>query len=401
MKRRIAHFWKVSLRPIIWRISAIFLRFLPISSRNGGMPKGVIWDAAEWIRTTEKKRPWAERGYRHWQIKVRGSEVYFGKLPQTIDQSIHTAFFDQNFYRFPELSVTCIRRGRIATSVGTILSPDDMVFDQFTHQWGYPIRENAVFTQPGLPRMEYKEGVWATLVVPASGHNVGHWIMDGLLRLGVLEEAGLAEQANFILYGLEPRFLEPMMALGYDRERCFPLDCGHWEVEHLLVPSFLAPPGFPRPWGYRWLRGRLGIDDKPPGNRRLWIGRKRARWRRIVNEEEILPILEKEGFEYVELEKLSFQEQADIFSQASAIAGPHGAGMTDILFAPRGIPVLELFAERYVIPEYCMLAHILDQNYFYLTGSSAPEDRSKEFLNNDNFTIAPDRLRESFRLMSL
>ena len=81
----------------------------------------------------------------------------------------------------------------------------------------------------------------------------------------------------------------------------------------------------------------------------------------------------------MELEKLSFLQQVELFSQADAVAGPHGAGMTDLLFAPRGIPVLEMFPERYVIPEYCMLAHVLDQEYYYLTGISAPEDRSNEF----------------------
>jgi capsular polysaccharide biosynthesis protein len=401
MKHRLVRIWMDRIRPIVWRVLAVFLRLLPISSRHGGVPKGVIWDATEWIRFTEAARPWAERGCRHWQIKVRNSEVYIGGMPRTIEKSVHPVFFDQRFFHFPELSVTCIRRGRIATAVGTILSPDDNVFDQFTHQWGDPIRMNAVFTQPGLPRMEYKEGAWATLVVPAAGHNVGHWWMDGLLRLAVFEEAGISADIRFILYGMDPRYLEPMEALGYGRDRCAGLNSGHWEVEHLLVPSFLAPPGYPRPWAYRWLRGRLGIDDNPPGERRFWIGRNRARWRRIVNEEEILPILEKAGFEYVVLEDLSFRQQMDLFSQAGAIAAPHGAGMTDLMFAPRGIPVLELFAERYIIAEYCMLAHVLDQKYFYLTGASSAEDRSHEFLNMDNFRIAPERLVETLELMSL
>jgi len=282
-----------------------------------------------------------------------------------------------------------------------VISPEDYVFDEFTHQWGESIWKSGVFQKPGLPRMEYRDGVWATLVAPASGHNVGHWLMDGLLRLAVLEEAGLAKHANFILFDLQPRYLEPMEALGYGAERCAGLRSGHWEVEHLLVPSFLAPPGFMRPWGFRWLRNRLGIEGKPPGKRRFWIGRNRARWRRVLNEEELLPILEKAGFEYVELEKLSFREQMELLSQAGVIAAPHGAGVTNLLFAPRRIRVLELFPERYVIPVFCMLAHVLDQEYFYLTGTSAPGDRSKEFLNMDNYRVAPERLIETLRMMSL
>jgi hypothetical protein len=401
MKRSVAHLWFVHLRPMMWRIIAFILRFLPISSRQGGVPKGVIWDAAEWIRITENARPWAERGSRHWQVKVRESELYIGDLPRTIEKSIHPVFYDQRFFRFPELSVTCIRRGRVATSQGIVISPEDYVFDEFTHQWGESIWKSGVFLRPGLPRMEYRDGVWATLVAPASGRNAHHWLTDGLLRLAVLEEAGLAKHTNFIIPDLQPLFLDSMEALGYGAERCAGLGSGHWEVEHLLVPSFLAPPGFMRPWGFRWLRNRLGIEGKPPGKRRFWIGRNRARGRHLLNEKELLPILKKAGFEYVELEDLSFSEQMKLFSQAGAIAAPHGAGVTDLLFAPRRIRVLELFPERYIVPVFCMLAHVLDQEYFYLIGTTTPDDISKDFNNMDNYRVAPERLIETLRMMSL
>ena len=97
MKRRFGYVWFVKLRPVLRRFLARILRVLPISSRNGGVPKGVILDAAEWVRMTEEARPWAERGCRHWQIKVRDSEAYIGNLPLTIEKSVHPAFFDQHF----------------------------------------------------------------------------------------------------------------------------------------------------------------------------------------------------------------------------------------------------------------------------------------------------------------
>jgi capsular polysaccharide biosynthesis protein len=251
-----------------------------------------------------------------------------------------------------------------------------------------------------LGRLERREGTWATLVVPASGNNVGHWLMDGVLRLAVLEAAGLAEGVKFIVPDAQPKYLQPMEALGYGPDRCDGLLAGHWEVEHLLVPSYLAPPGLIRPWGGRWIRERLGVEDRPAGKRRLWISRSRARYRRLQNEEELLPLLERAGFEKVDLEEWTFREQADILSQAGAVAGPHGAGMTDLLFAPRGIRVLELFPPEFVNPVFYSMANSMDQEYYYLTGYSLPEDRHPEGAKDlSHFRVDPQKLAQILRLM--
>jgi hypothetical protein len=402
MKTIVASWWYDRLRPFGRRVSARLLRFVPISSRNGGVPKGVIWNAAEWIVRTEARKPWAERGNTHWQVKVRESELVPGRPPRTIEKSVHPVFALHRFYRFPELTVSCIHHGRVATTEGTVISPDDRVFEEFTHQWGKSIWKNAVFMRPGLPPPEYKEGAWATLVVPASNVNVGHWLIDGVLRLAVLEAAGLAKETRLILPNLLPRTTEPIEALGYGSERYDGLKGGHWEAEHLLVPSYVSPPGYMRPWACRWLRSRLGVEEKPAGKRRLWISRGRARWRRLLNEEELLPILKKAGFEPVELEHLSFREQVKLLSQAGVVAGPHGAGMTDLLLAPHGTRVLEFFSPGFVNPVFYSMANALGQEYFYAVGETLAPDRhpggSKDL---DNFRVAPDRLRESLRLMKL
>lgn len=402
MKRRIAHVWYRYFRPTLRRVATGILRLLPISSRSGGIPKAVIWDAAEWIRETEGRPRQADRGAAHWQVKIRDSEILTGPAPRSIENPTPPVFETYRRHRFPELSVTCIRRGRVATSEGTVIAPDDRVFDQFAHQWGDPIWRNKVFEQPGLGALERREGYWATLIVPASGINVGHWLMDGVLRMSVLEAAGLEKRAKFIVPDTQPKYTQPLEALGYGPDRWDGLREGHWEVEHLLVPSYLAPPGFIRPWAVRWIRSRLGVENKPSGKRRLWISRSRARYRRLQNEEELMPVLERAGFEKVELERLTFREQVDVFSQANAVAGPHGAGMTDLLFAPHGIRVLEIFPPEFVNPVFYSMANSLDQEYYYLTGYSLPDDRNPEGAKDlDHFRVDPDKVLQSLTLMKL
>jgi hypothetical protein len=402
MRRRMAHVWYVYIRPRARRTAAWILRVLPISSRKGGVPKGVIADTAAWIEREEKKAPGTEGKRAFWRVKVRDGETFSGMPPHSIDPVVPPIFDEYRKLHFPELTVTCIRHGRVATTEGTVISPDDLVFEEFAHQWGSSIRENSVFIDPGLPRLEHRAGVWATLVVPASGANVGHWLMDGVLRLSVLEAAGLAKTAKLIIPDARPKFAEPIEALGYGQDRYAGLQGGHWEADELLVPSYTSPPGFLRPWACRWLRERLGVEGKPAGRRRLWISRSRARWRRVVNEEELLPVLERAGFERIELERLAFREQVELLSQAGAVAGPHGAGMTDLLFAPRGIRVLELFPPEFINPVFYSMANALDQEYHYFTGSTQPGDRhpggSKDL---DHFRIVPDRLEQALRSMNL
>jgi hypothetical protein len=402
IKRPVAHIWYTHLQPSLSRMLARILRLLPISSRNGGVPKGVIWDAAEWIREADRRGRSAEGGTGHWQVKVRDSEHIIGPPPRSIEEPIPEVFDSYRSIFFPELSVTCIRRGRVATSEGTVISPDDRVFDQFTHQWGDPVWKNKVFKLPGLGRLERRDGMWATLIVPASGTNVGHWLMDGVLRLSVLEAAGLAGDVKVIIPDTHPKFTQPMEALGYGPDRYDGLREGHWEAEQLLVPSCLAPSGFIRPWAGRWIRERIGVENTPPGNRRLWISRCRARNRRLQNEDEIFALLEREGFEKVELEALSFREQAAVFSQANAVAGPHGAGMANLLFAPHGTRVLELFPPEFVNPVFYSMANSQDQEYYYLTGYSLPEDRNAKGAKDlDHFRVDPEKVRLILELMKL
>jgi hypothetical protein len=396
MKQRLAHLWYVQLRPPLQRFLARILRVLPISSRRGGVPKGVIWDAAEWIR--EAERSGSAPG--HWQVKVRAAEWIAGPPPQSLDPEIPAVFESYRRRRFPELSVTCIRSGRVATSEGTVIAPDDRVFDQFVHQWGDPIGGNKVFHLPGLGRIERKAGSWATLVVPASIVSVGHYLMDGVLRLSVLEAAGLADDVRFIVPNMQPKYVQPLEALGYPAERCGGLQEGHWEVERLLVPSYLSAPGYIRPWAAGWIRDRLGVERSRTGTRRLWISRGRARNRRLQNEDEIFSILAPFGFEKVELESMSFREQVDRFAQAETVAGPHGAGMTNLMFAPRGARVLELFPAVFVNPVFYSMANSVDQEYYYLIGSAQPVDWNPEGQRDlDHFSVDPARFRQTLQLM--
>ena len=61
-----------------------------------------------------------------------------------------------------------------------------------------------------------------------------------------------------------------------------------------------------------------------------------------LNHAEVVTVLGHHGFVAVEPGELSVREQINLFAGAQAVIGLHGAGMTNIAFAPRGATVIEL-----------------------------------------------------------
>jgi hypothetical protein len=122
--------------------------------------------------------------------------------------------------------------------------------------------------------------------------------------------------------------------------------------------------------------GGYGLSPRPP-HRRLYINRSDARKRSIRNEAEIWPSFARRGFESIAAGNLSFREQVALFSEAEMIAGPHGAGFSNLLFASQAAKVLEISNVERVKSVYFLLAKALGQHYRPVVGSKG--DRNEWF----------------------
>jgi capsular polysaccharide biosynthesis protein len=119
-----------------------------------------------------------------------------------------------------------------------------------------------------------------------------------------------------------------------------------------------------------------GIAPKP-ASRRLYINRSDARKRRIVNEAEIWPLFEARGFESIAAANLSFRAQIAMFAEAAIVAGPHGAGFANMLFAPEGARLIEIVNLEKVKDTYLLLAKSLGQRHSAVIGGHG--DRNEWF----------------------
>jgi capsular polysaccharide biosynthesis protein len=74
----------------------------------------------------------------------------------------------------------------------------------------------------------------------------------------------------------------------------------------------------------------------------IYISRKDADRRRMLNEDALITALEAEGFRAVNLSALSLAEQIVLFAGARNIVAPHGAGLAHLLAKPGKANVYEL-----------------------------------------------------------
>jgi capsular polysaccharide biosynthesis protein len=93
----------------------------------------------------------------------------------------------------------------------------------------------------------------------------------------------------------------------------------------------------------------------------VYVSRSGAVERRVLNEEDVMDVLADYGFKRYCLENRSLSENVRLFNQADIVLGPHGAGLTDIIFAEDCI-LVELFGDKIKQP-YELLSDTLGVEY--------------------------------------
>ena len=125
----------------------------------------------------------------------------------------------------------------------------------------------------------------------------------------------------------------------------------------------------------------------------IYISRKNASYRRIINENELITLLDSFGFKAFCLESFSFLEQVDLFSQAEVVIAPHGAGLTNLLFSQPGIKVIEIFAPSYPGKCFQNLCGLYGLNHYSFIAEDVDnplailEKRDKHIYVNLNYLL--------------
>jgi capsular polysaccharide biosynthesis protein len=147
---------------------------------------------------------------------------------------------------------------------------------------------------------------------------------------------------------LVPEFM-PVAFRDFLREAGFEvqvLGTGIFQVEKLIIPDMKTPD-----WNVAKIKKiRTFVDnlypqlssDKSNFKKQIYVSRKLAGRRHLANEQEFLGLLKKHKFRKVYLEQMSVREQVELFRSASHVIAAHGAGLTNVLFSPADVKILEI-----------------------------------------------------------
>jgi hypothetical protein len=112
----------------------------------------------------------------------------------------------------------------------------------------------------------------------------------------------------------------------------------------------------------------------------IYVARTDAPRRVAINEHELIEVLVAEGVHIVVPGNLTFAEQVALFGQANAVLGPHGAGLSNIVFCRPGTILYEMIPEHHPNPCFSRLAHGAGLHYwadmFPAHGEESGHDRT-------------------------
>lgn len=178
--------------------------------------------------------------------------------------------------------------------------------------------------------------------------NYSHWLARNLLKLSLLE--GAPEQKLPLLVNADLRRyqLEYLAALGIEEARLVKVPRGQFvRCRRLVVPTLLR--NHPHmPVGIGWIRAQLARFLAPSDEAvdLVYLSRRDSEVRRLLNEAGLAAALAEKGFRILVASEMHVSEQIRAFSRARVVVSPHGAGLTNLIFAPRGALVLEIASTK-------------------------------------------------------
>lgn len=111
-----------------------------------------------------------------------------------------------------------------------------------------------------------------------------------------------------------------------------------------------------------WHRTRSLVERfrKPvtPG-RRVFINRPSTIGRYVDNVPDLVPVLERRGFEIVELDHATMERQVELFSSAAVVVSMHGAALTNLIYSGAPTRVLELIPDEEISCHYYWVADVM------------------------------------------
>ena len=230
----------------------------------------------------------------------------------------------------------------------------------------------------GTPRIKIKKkGTLFALIQDASENNYAHWLIDILPRLKIFEINNSIEKIDYFLlpeikYNYHYETLERLniplnKVLSDKRNR-------HIESETLIVTDhpwyknatiYNEMNNVPE-WIVLWLREKFLKEAEYKNlGKKIYIDRSDSLFNhcKIINSSDVWKFLEKKGFTKIKLTEINFKNQVGLFNSANVIIGPHGAGLSNIIFSNPETKIIEIKPENNNNEFFSTISEINNLNY--------------------------------------
>ena len=220
-------------------------------------------------------------------------------------------------------------------------------------------------------------------ITNSNSHNFFHWFLDVLQKVEFINQSSdkiLNSKLTIVIpNGHENRFSKKSL-------KAFNLNFYYQKKNEIIVSKQsillpdIAPTGNYRKKLILKLSKRMRNywnNKKINSKKRIYISRNNSKKRKLINENEILPILKKYKFTVVDFDKLNFEKQLEYVVNSEIIISAHGAGLAHMLWMKRKGKILEIRAKNNCYDNcYFTLASDLDHNYFYVIANKTDLEKS-------------------------
>ena len=273
------------------------------------------------------------------------------------------------------LMVTALAGGKIIGDLRLAATSDDVVIGDIQALFGRDtLNSHHALHRLRLRLPKFRRGT-ALLLGAANSDNYYHWLVDSLPRWNMLQAAGWRDYDHVLLHSHQCEFQEETLDwLGVPAARR--LRCSKnfiHQFERLVVPAMPFARKTVPTWVAPWLRSL--VPSAQSGPEKVYLARRGAPGRLLANEAELEQALAARGYVSIQPGQLSVAEQAQRLGAARWVAGPHGAALANMVFAPPGARVLEFFHPRHKNRCYENLAAACGHRYASLDGEAIEPGR--------------------------
>lgn len=207
--------------------------------------------------------------------------------------------------------------------------------------------------------------------------NYNHWLIECLGRFYLSNQSQF--KPDFYVLPNELSFQREIIEfLGIDQNKILELELNTViQANEIIIPSFInnwkvinwrGCKHYQKQWLPDWIGNIYRKENtlKRRGQKKIYISRLFANYRKIENENEIINTLKNKGYGIYYLENMSVKDQIELFSNALIVLGSHGAGFSNIVFCPQHTLICELFSEYYHDSSFKILANVLGFKYHYM-----------------------------------